>query len=72
MWRTMKILTECARSAMVLDGEISKYVDILLGVTQRRTLLPNRFKIYIYIYIYILQPGIYYLYMYNIMYILTT
>ena len=28
MWRMMKILTECARSVVMLDGEISKYVDI--------------------------------------------
>ena len=29
MWRTMTSITECARSAVMLDGEISNYVDIL-------------------------------------------
>ncbi|MEP2874451.1 MAG: reverse transcriptase domain-containing protein [Hyphomicrobiales bacterium] len=47
MWRMMKKMTECARSAVMLDGEISKYVDILQGVAQRCTLSPNLFKIYI-------------------------
>ena len=44
----MKNMTECARSAvMMLDGEISKYVNILQGVTQGCTLSPNVFKVYI-------------------------
>ena len=40
-------MTECASSAVMLDGEISNYVDILQGVAQGRTLLPNSFKVYI-------------------------
>ena len=47
MWRTMKKMTECARSAVMLDGEISKYVDILQGVAQGCTLSLNLFKVYI-------------------------
>ena len=38
MWRMMKSMTECARSAVMLDGEISIYVEILQGVAQRCTL----------------------------------
>ena len=47
MWRMMKKMTECARSARMLDGEISKYVDTLQGVSQRCALPPYLFKIYI-------------------------
>ena len=47
MWRIMKNRTECARSAVILDGEISKYVDILQGVAQGCTLSPNLFKVYV-------------------------
>ena len=43
----MKNMTECARSAAMLDGEISKYVDVLQGVAQGCTLSPNAFKVYI-------------------------
>ena len=32
IWRMVNKMTECARSAVMLDGEISKYVDILQGV----------------------------------------
>ena len=32
----------------MLEGEISKYVDILQGVAQGCTLSPNLFKVYIY------------------------
>ena len=35
MWRVMKKMTACARSAAILDGEISKHVEILQGVAQR-------------------------------------
>ena len=42
----MKNRTECARSAVMLDGEISKYVDIL-QVVQGCTLSPSLFKVYI-------------------------
>ena len=47
MWRMMKNMTECARSAVMLDGENSKYVDISQGVAQGCTLSPNLFKVYI-------------------------
>ena len=40
-------MTECAKSAMVLDGEISKYFDILHGAAQGCTLSPTLFKIFI-------------------------
>ena len=43
----MKKMAECATSAVMLDGEISKYVDILQGVAQRCTLSPTLFKVYI-------------------------
>ena len=46
MWRMMKNRTKCARSAVMLDGEISKYVDIVQGVVQGCTLSPNLFKVY--------------------------
>ena len=47
MWTMMKNMTECARSAVMLDGEIPKYVDIFQGVAQGCTLSPNIFKVYI-------------------------
>ena len=40
-------MTECAKSAMMLDVEISKSVDILQGVAQGCTLSPTLFKIFI-------------------------
>ena len=43
----MKNMTECTRSAVMLDGEISKYVDNLPGVAQECTLSPNLLKVYI-------------------------
>ena len=39
-------MMECARCVVMLDGEMSKYVDILRGVAQRCTLSPNLFKVY--------------------------
>ena len=42
----MKNMTECARSAVMPDGEISKHVNILQGVVQGCTLPPNLFKVY--------------------------
>ena len=33
-WRMMKKMTGCAKSTVMLDGEISNYVDILQGVAQ--------------------------------------
>ena len=47
MWRMIKKMTERARSAVMLDGEIFKCVDILHGVAQGGTLSPNIFKVYI-------------------------
>ena len=47
MWRMMKSMTEYARSAVILDGDFSKYVEILQGVAQGCTVSPNIFKIYI-------------------------
>ena len=44
----MKNMTECATSAVMLDGEISKYTGISQGVAQGCTLLPHPFKIYIH------------------------
>ena len=44
----MEINTECARSAVMLDGEISNFVDSLQGVAQGCTLSLNLFKVYIY------------------------
>ena len=40
----MKDRTECARSAVMLDGEISNYLDILRGVAQGFALSPYLFK----------------------------
>ena len=40
-------MAECARSAVMLDGETSKYVDIQQGAAQGCTLSPNLFKVYI-------------------------
>ena len=47
MWRMVQNMTECATSAVMLDGELSKYVDILQGVAQGCTLSLNMFKVYI-------------------------
>ena len=46
MWRMITEMTECARSAVMLDWEISKYVGILQEVAQGCTLSPNVFKVY--------------------------
>ena len=40
-------MTECAESAMMLDGEMSRYFDILQGVAQGCTLSPTLFKVFI-------------------------
>ena len=47
MWRMMKNLTEHARNVVMLDGEISDYVDIVQGIAQGCTLSPDLFKVYI-------------------------
>ena len=43
----MKKMTECAKSAIKLDGETSKYFDILQGVAQGCTLSPTLLKVFI-------------------------
>ena len=40
-------MTECAKSAIKLDGETLKYLDILQGVVQGCTLSPTLFKVFI-------------------------
>ena len=47
MWRMIKKkkTTECATSAVMLDGEIYKCADILRGVAQGCSLSPNLFSI---------------------------
>ena len=35
MWRMIKHITECTRSAVMQDGEKSNYADILQGIAQR-------------------------------------
>ena len=53
MLRMMKKMTECARSAVMLDEGVSKcfdiiqYVNILQGIAQGCTLSPYVFKIYV-------------------------
>ena len=44
MWRILEKMTECARSAVMLDG---KMLDILQGVAQGCTVSPDLFKEYI-------------------------
>ena len=47
MWILIKKnMTECARSAVMLDWEILKYVDILQRFAQGCTLAPNVFKVH--------------------------
>ena len=41
----MNKMTECARSAVMLGGEISQHFDILREVAQGCTLSPNLFKV---------------------------
>ena len=43
----MKNMTECVRSAVILDGAISNDVDILEIFAQGCTLSPNLFEVYI-------------------------
>ena len=47
MLRMMKKMTECARSAVLLDRETLNYADIAQGVAQGCTLSPYLFKVYI-------------------------
>ena len=43
----MQKTTKCASTAVMLEEEISKCVDILQGVAQEYTLSPNVFSVYI-------------------------
>ncbi|CAB1117831.1 unnamed protein product [Ectocarpus sp. CCAP 1310/34] len=47
MWRVLKKMTECTRSAVMLDGELSKFFDIEQGVPQGCTLSPTLFQVFI-------------------------
>ena len=40
-------MTECATKAVMLDGEISKFVDISEGVAQECSLSPDLLKVYV-------------------------
>ena len=52
-----KKMSEHAKSAIILNGEISKYFDILQGVTQGCTLSPTLFKAFINDLILALEPA---------------
>ena len=43
----MRKMMGCARSVVMLDGELSKYLDILQGDAQGCTISPNLFKVHI-------------------------
>ena len=46
MWRRMNMVTECTRSAVMWDGEVSNYVDIInKEFTHACALSPNLFKV---------------------------
>ena len=49
MWRVLKKVTECTKSAVVLmlDGELSKFFNIEQGVPQGCTLPPTLFQVFI-------------------------
>ncbi|CAN0253682.1 unnamed protein product [Ectocarpus fasciculatus] len=47
MWRVLKKMTECTKSADMLDGELSKFFNIEQGVPQGCTLSPTLFKVFI-------------------------
>ncbi|CAB1098869.1 unnamed protein product [Ectocarpus sp. CCAP 1310/34] len=47
MWRVLKKMTECTKSAVMLDGELSKFFDIEQGVPQGCTLPPTLFQVFI-------------------------
>ena len=47
MWRMIKKMTECAKSAIKLDGETSKFFYTLQGVAQGCTLSPTLFRVFI-------------------------
>ena len=45
VWRRMESLTECTRSAAILDEELFKFVNILQGVAQGCTLSPRIIRV---------------------------
>ena len=45
VWRMMRKTTECAIRAVMLEGEITNYVDRLQGVAHGCTLSPNKCEI---------------------------
>ena len=47
MWRMLKRMTECTKSAVMLDGDLSEFFDIEQGVPQGCTLSPTLFQIFI-------------------------
>ncbi|CAB1101704.1 unnamed protein product [Ectocarpus sp. CCAP 1310/34] len=47
MWRVLKKMTEYTKSAVMLDGELSKLFDIEQGVPQGCTLSPTLFQVFI-------------------------
>ncbi|CAB1105719.1 unnamed protein product [Ectocarpus sp. CCAP 1310/34] len=47
MWRVLKKMTVCTKSAVMLDGELSKFFDIEQGVPQGCTLSPTLFQVFI-------------------------
>ncbi|CAB1102257.1 unnamed protein product [Ectocarpus sp. CCAP 1310/34] len=47
MWRVLKEMTECTKSAVMLDGELSKFFDFEQGVPQGCTLSPTLFQVFI-------------------------
>ena len=50
-------MTECVKNAIILDGEISKYLDILQGVAQGCTSSPTLFKVSINDLIVVLESA---------------
>ena len=47
MWRVLKKMTECTKSAGMLDGELSKFLNIEQGVPQGCTFSPTLFQVFI-------------------------
>ncbi|CAB1110563.1 unnamed protein product [Ectocarpus sp. CCAP 1310/34] len=44
MWKVLKKMTECTKSAVMLDGELSKLLNIEQGVQQGCPLSPTLFQ----------------------------
>lgn len=41
MWRTLKRVTECTKSAVMLDGELSEFYNNWAGILTRVYVGPN-------------------------------